>query len=232
MKGLTRRRKVLLLLLAIAVAGYVGYSLAYPTYTYRFRVTIEVETTDGVKTGSSVLEIVTVQYPAWTTFYTGTSHTIARGDAVFVDLGNGRNIIALNTLGDDISDTRADNFAPRSFLRADPSTPGGVFWAREMLKRTGERTVYAGDLNPTLVTLRDLQDPRSIVSVPFHSPATVLGADILRVRSWIELTKDPVTWKLKDRIPWIEDFEATEIAVQIVRGRPTGIGPVAMFRRR
>jgi len=40
MKGMTTRRKMLLALLVIAVAGYVGYSLAYPTYTYRFRVTV------------------------------------------------------------------------------------------------------------------------------------------------------------------------------------------------
>lgn len=155
-----------------------------------------------------------------------------KGDAVFVDLGNGRNIVALIALGDNISDPHAFTFAPRAFLKADASSPARVFWARELLKRTGEIAVYAGDLNPTLVTLKNPLDPRSIVSVPFHSPATVLGADILRVRSWAELTKDPVTWKLKDKIPWIEDFKATETAVHIIRSRPTGVGPIAMFRRR
>jgi hypothetical protein len=56
--------KWLVILIASLSASYVAYTIAYPTFSYRYRITIEVETSEGTKTGSSVLETTTIQYPA------------------------------------------------------------------------------------------------------------------------------------------------------------------------
>ena len=75
-------------LVAMALAGCAQT----PWYTHRFRLHVEVETLDGIKTGSSVIE-------ASQRRVYGLNGTVGQprisGDAVFVDLGGGRNVVAL-----------------------------------------------------------------------------------------------------------------------------------------
>ena len=44
-------------LCALILAPYVAWKIAYPTYTHRFRLVIEVEANGEVKRGSSVIEV-------------------------------------------------------------------------------------------------------------------------------------------------------------------------------
>src|SRR5438309_1636020 len=68
------------------------------SYSFRFRLTVEVDTPEGLRTGSSVIE-VTVHVPSsfWKSMAVVTSET--QGEAVFVDVGNGRNVIATLMFG-------------------------------------------------------------------------------------------------------------------------------------
>ncbi len=84
----------------IAVILIVGvtilWKIAYPVHTYRYRLTIDIEKNGIVHSGSSVIELITTRnlllagldnIPEWETY--------PRGEAVFVDLGDGDNLIAL-----------------------------------------------------------------------------------------------------------------------------------------
>jgi hypothetical protein len=84
-------------LVALIGGLVVAYNLAYPTYSHRYRLTIEVETPEGLKTGSSVIEPYFVAQPMILTSNIGVLGL--RGDAVFVDLGGGKNVVALLGLG-------------------------------------------------------------------------------------------------------------------------------------
>jgi hypothetical protein len=222
--------KWLVILIASLSASYVAYTIAYPTFSYRYRITIEVETSEGTKTGSSVLETTTIQYPAWITLGANSDHTTVRGEAIFVDLGGGRNLIALLALGPHAEDGRTTLFAPRAFFDVREGSPRDVTWSKDLSTMTGRRP-YAGDKPPTLVTFADLNDPATVREIPFDNPQSVFGPDVRSVRAWIDLTNDPVTTSLEARLPWIGRFESARIARRIVNGeRPGTATPLEMFR--
>jgi hypothetical protein len=77
------------------VAIFFSYR-AFNTHTVRFQLMVEIETPDGMKTGSSVIETNwTWQPPVAGIPFT----THVRGEAVFVDLGSGKHVIALLVSG-------------------------------------------------------------------------------------------------------------------------------------
>jgi len=225
------RMKWIVLLIAALAIFYAAYAIAYPTYSYRYRITIEVDTSDGVKTGSSVIEVTTVQYPSWITLGANDHATSVRGEAVFVDLGSGRNLVALLALGPHAADGAARLFAPRSFFPIRDDSPRDVLWSKQLAGMTGRRA-FAGDKQPTLVTFADPNDPAGAREVPFSDPQSVLGSDIRSVRAWIDLTKDPVTSTLQSKLPWIGDFQSAQIAWRIVQGgQYVSSAPLTVFRR-
>ena len=219
-------------IVAIAVAALLSWGaflLAYPTYSYRWRVTVEVRTAAGVKTGSSVLETRTVQVPRWLTMGTAGSWTNVRGEGTFVELGEGRNLIALLAVGPHAADDRADLFAPRAFFPVEEGSPLHVKWSKTLSTMSGRRPYGP----PTLITFGDLNDPATVQEVPYGEVARVLGPDVLDVRAWVELTKDNVTRDLAPKLPWMRDANAVRIVRNAIRSQTRGSsdGPSGLFFR-
>ena len=84
-------RWVLAPALVLSALGWGYFQINYPTCTFRYKLTAEVMTPDGLKTGSSVLEV---------SYHTGP-HVLPDpnprfdtllGEAVYVDLGQGKNL--------------------------------------------------------------------------------------------------------------------------------------------
>ncbi|MEY9457506.1 hypothetical protein [Bradyrhizobium ottawaense] len=76
----------LLGLLAVLV---VGDQIRINRPGHKFRLTVEVTTPDGIKAGSGVLAVVPDRN------YNRGGRTTMRGEAVFVDLGQSKNLVAL-----------------------------------------------------------------------------------------------------------------------------------------
>jgi len=90
--------KLLAIFVAIGVVLYLGVTFAFPSYTHRYRLTIEIDTPEGVRSGSSVIEVTRKDVRLLR--FGGARYTFhERGEAVFVDLGGGRNVIALLATG-------------------------------------------------------------------------------------------------------------------------------------
>src|SRR5262245_578483 len=87
----------------IALAALTGCS--GPVYTYRYRLTVEVDTPEGLKSGSSVIE-TTVQdnTESWGPPESRMVRSRTKGEAVFVDLGSGKHVIALLAMGPTATD--------------------------------------------------------------------------------------------------------------------------------
>ncbi|MBU6338394.1 MAG: hypothetical protein KGQ36_00250 [Rickettsiales bacterium] len=94
------RHYILTFFLGIVVYNYV----TYPSYTYRYKMTVEVETPEGLKSGSSVIEVHTEQWNSWMTMlsngYNGDS--IAYGGAIWIDLEKGESLLVLLEKGQDV----------------------------------------------------------------------------------------------------------------------------------
>jgi hypothetical protein len=140
------------LLIAVPVL-WLASAFAYEswhTYTHRFRLTIEVDDRGVSKSASSVIQISVTEKPHWVP-QTGGVYTSVRGEAVFLDLGDGRNVIALLGRGP-FGERDIYNLAALAFGRDRP------FWHREAPSWRGRAEL---PLIPTLVTFRDLKDPES-----------------------------------------------------------------------
>lgn len=77
---------ITVLIIALAVCGCGSQA-----DSYRQRITVEVDTPEGVMTGSSVSEV------KWRYSSRGSSRASSRGEAVAVDLPGGRTLFALMT---------------------------------------------------------------------------------------------------------------------------------------
>jgi hypothetical protein len=211
--------------LSIVVGFCFFYAWSFASYSYRFRLTVDVDTAGGVKTGSSVLEVTTYMRPPWFIFAENNSNTKLRGEAVFVDLGNGKNLVSLLALGPGASDGNVDTLAVRTFFNYQEGAYAPE-WSKtlaRMPKAYLGRRAYTSK-KPTLATFTvPNNQSSSIREVPVDDPQSVLGSDVRAVRFWIELTRDAMTSTLKQRLPWIDDYQSINTARTIInQGRSGG----------
>jgi hypothetical protein len=189
------------ILLAVIVVGIFAYQVAYPTTVYRFRITVNVDTPRGLKTGSSVLEVRHRTYPAWTTLGNNTGASTLIGEAVFVDLGMGSdgrriNVVALLAQGQraehvDFQLLPGIAFAPH--WRGQFKHIGS---AREVSELpVGTRTELQGNLIPTLVSFSNSSDPNTARVVSPSDFESVFGSGTRLQNVEIEIVS-PGTWPL------------------------------------
>src|ERR1700730_4134978 len=75
--------------LALLAALVIGDQIRINRARHKYRLTVEVETPEGVKSASGVMAV----HPDRS--YSRGGRTQAKGDAVFVDLGGGKHLVAL-----------------------------------------------------------------------------------------------------------------------------------------
>src|ERR1700694_3251808 len=119
--------------LALLIAGFfIWVNIAYPNYSYRYRLTITLELDGQVHTGSSVIEIEWAGGPPFADV--GPYHPRVRGEATLVDLGaRGVVVAALGVGMPPIGATSAIFLAAQAFgnrstlqeLAALPKVKGG-----------------------------------------------------------------------------------------------------------
>ncbi len=135
--------------LALLAVLVIGDQIRINRPGHKYRLTVEVQTPEGVKSASGVMAV----YPDRS--YSRGGHTLTRGDAVLVDLGGGKNLLALLAHIDNNSvDLDGMNYVA---LRAY-NAAGRKASFNEMSRMTGAVPVK-GTLVPVLVTFTDLNDP-------------------------------------------------------------------------
>lgn len=189
-----------------------GCGLTDRTPDYRYRLTVEVDTPQGVRSGSSVIEVQTSVASEYAIPSPGAVSHRVRGEAVAVDLPNGRTLFALLRSDNDI------DWASRAMFMLAPDGPRDAkdsFVARYdnllrlkgtlVLPRTwppqahlSERSAY-----PMLVTFADERDPASVTEVDPDDLAASFGAGVKLRRITVALTDDPVTTGIERRLGWL-----------------------------
>lgn len=187
---------IIALTVVLLIGGaVVWYKISYPTYTYRYRMTVEATVDGVVRSGSSVIEVNVEKQPQFGQAPPQVSR--CHGEAVFVDLGNGRNVIALLAAGPKAEDVNyCYNFVPTLF--------GLTFKDEDLAKLAdlqGTREVSASHM-PTFVTFGNLADPTSARVVAPDQFQQVFGPDVHFRRVWIEMTDDLVTRGIEEKLLW------------------------------
>jgi hypothetical protein len=187
--------KILLTIVLLIGGAVVWYKISYPTYTYRYRMTVEVMVDGAVRSGTSVIEVKVQKQPKFGQAPPQVSRFY--GEAVFVDLGGGRNVIALLAAGPKAEDVDYSyNVVPTLF--------GLTFKDEDLAKLAdlqGAREVPAAHM-PTFVTFPDLNDPKTVRVVGLGEFEDVFGPDVHFKQVWIEMTGDPVTGGIEKKLLW------------------------------
>jgi hypothetical protein len=186
-------------LVVLIVGAVVAYYLAYPSYTHRYRLTLEVETPQGIKTGSGVIE---ARISTGNVILSGGgARTSLEGQAVFVDLGGGKNLIALLAGG-----PKATHYETPVFLAINAfdlkRCPKRLCEWEEVSRVKGSRDVNRSQML-TLATAPDVNDAKSVVIVDPEDFEKVLGPGYKFKRARVEITEDPVTQGLERKLPFL-----------------------------
>jgi hypothetical protein len=205
-------------LLVLVILSYAGCHILYPSRTVNFRMTYEVETPEGLSTGTGILAATLEMVPEnpangriWSSW--------TQGEAIIVPLGG-----------------RGTFYA----LCSSPSSPAGggfvatlieLFGIREQTHRHEAQSVYnfaalsgrrevtydqpapfAQDkqtmawILPILVRFKDEADPKTVEAVDPANLAASFGEGVRLKRVVIEITKDPVTTGIEKRLKWLPNF--------------------------
>lgn len=176
---------------------------------YRYRLTVEVDTPEGLETGSSVIEVKQTLGRAGGAPASSQIYTRMRGEAVAVDLPGGRTLFAL---------LRSDNnsqWAGTIVSALTPQTVGSGGEARfdGVLRLKGEKEVprrypRAPRLSayPMLVTFGDIDDPTSVAKVDPDDLAATFGEGVELKRITVQLTDAPVTTGIEKRLGWLRPY--------------------------
>jgi hypothetical protein len=222
--------------LALLAVLFVGDQIRINRPGHKYRLTVEVETPDGVKSASSVMAV----HPD--RGYSRSGHTTTKGDAVLVDLGGGKNLVALLAHLDNTIDLDGMNYVA---LRAYKAAGQNVSF-NEMSRLTGAVPV-TGALIPILVTFTDLSNPATAHAVPPDNLAAVLGqgfrlhgmtAEVVPNGTWpLDFggrLGEPVTRGIEAKLPWWNGTAAPAAIALRAAGVPAGaaIDPREVFTRK
>ncbi|HEX4208873.1 MAG TPA: hypothetical protein VHY56_00655 [Candidatus Binataceae bacterium] len=188
--------------------------------SYRYKLTLSLNTPDGVRTGFNVVEIryFDVIFPE-----RGEVHD-TRGQALYLDLGQGkRPLIALLThIRRD--DEVAQNGHPyhARWLGDSPSLvledvclggAGNLDWIETAIQFNQRCRqpfpITPADL-PNLVTFGDVNNPKSVMLVEPNNLAATLGPGVSWRSMTLEVTNeldDPLTKGIDEHLPWIRGYQ-------------------------
>jgi hypothetical protein len=94
---ITGPSKIVQILIAVMLV-YGFYKLKYPAYTYRYRMTVEVDAGGETRSGSSVTEVTATRVPQFLPEVIRYERSL-EGQAIFIALPDGKNIVALLASG-------------------------------------------------------------------------------------------------------------------------------------
>jgi hypothetical protein len=223
--------------LALLAALVIGDQIRINRPAHKYRLTVEVETPEGRKSASGVMAV----HPDRS--YTRRGQTRTLGDAIFVDLGQGKNLVALlahvdkNLVLDDIN-----YVAFRAYMEAaGKRVPFG-----EMSRLTGVVPVK-GALVPVLIAFADPAAPGTARVVRPDDAEAVLGkgyrlqgisAEVVPNGYWPldfgGALGEPVTRGIQAKLPWLSgagDSAATALRAAGLPGVDGIDAPEAFTRK-
>jgi hypothetical protein len=203
--------------LALLAVLVIGDQIRINRPGHKYRLTVEVETPSGTKAASGVLAVTPDRG------YNNRGKSSTSGDAVFVDLGDGKNLVALLAHLDNTLDLEAINYVA---LRAYGEAGGHRVSFNQMNRMTGIVPV-TGALIPVLVTFADPADPASMRSVAPDDLEASLGAGYRLHRVTAEVVPNglwpidfggplgtPVTRGIAAKLSWLDRQGAAAAALK------------------
>jgi hypothetical protein len=210
--------------LALLAALFIGDQIRINRPGHKYRLTVEVETPDGRKSASGVLAV----HPDRSYSRGGQTRTV--GDAVFVDLGSGRNLVALLAHVDGKLVLDDINYVA---LRAYTAAAGGRRVSFNEMSRLSGVVPVKEALIPVLVSFADPANPGSARTVAPDDAEAVLGkgyrlqgvsAEVVPNGYWPldfgGALGEPVTRGIQAKLPWLASADNSAATALRAAGLP------------
>lgn len=221
-----------------------GDATRYPDY--RYRLTMEVDTPEGLKTGSSVIQVSTALSGKSNIASPGQAFYDVRGEAVVVDLGN-RGAIFLTLESQYLQNWPAAALSLAQDAYQGPAPKTKFISAKQTFDESAKRILsfkgkhvlpryYSGgrverpkdgsppNAYPLIVSFKDLNNPSSVILVsPDHFDKS-FGEGVALRQITIERTDDPVTVGIAAKLPWLPSKKGTLVEQQL--GMPLAQMPI------
>jgi len=215
------------------VTAFFGFACVAPGLsgcarweTYRYKLTLAVDTPQGVRSAYNVVEVTTtaISVPAQGEYPT------VKGEALYLDI-NGKPLIALLI-------KKRHSLSPPAAGQRLSSAPGGhPWWAdweydspthmldwlyspdhphNSYLDAIGsfgssrDARALATTQLPDLVTFADVNDPKSVAPVDPDNLEASFGPGVKWSARTIAITADPLTTGLSDKLPWIRTMRGNQ----------------------
>jgi len=190
---------------ALLAAVYLFFQVwDYSLSRYRYRLTIEIEVDGTTKSASSVHEAKPMK--TWSIDVGSGGGTALAAEAVFVDLGSGRNVVALLAVGKDADRNLIDGLVPRAFAAAGNVRLGNSVDNWKWVATQTAAVELKSDNLPTLATVRDFYQPFSTEIVSPYQLPRVFGPGVHFKRALVQMTRDPVTRTIQKQIPGLANI--------------------------
>jgi hypothetical protein len=201
-----RMRRGLVILAIVASAVVVGYRFFYPTFSYHVRLSVAVDRRGRTLVGSSVIEISEVSFPTFGFLDEGLGFE-SRGEAAFLDMGDGNNLTALLGMGgfsnDDIVKIAQRTFFDETYQK-NPEFGTLSFAYKTLEADIGKPRDLIGEQMPTLARFRDVDVPKTIEAVNPADLESSYGPGFRLLKVTLEVTHDSVTsGVIEKRLPWL-----------------------------
>ena len=177
-------------------------------YSWRYKMTVTVETPEGIKTGSAVREVdVKLLYrfnPGASSQYVVRRSVI--GEAVVVDLGQRRKLFAI--MDPDGAYQVIYKMFPPSIKYSDDIEPVEADCKYYSHLRDAKASLPSARIPEfaRLVTFTDLNDPMSVTDVDYRDLTKTFGEGVSIKEVTVEMTDEPITWGIEKLLPWLNDY--------------------------
>lgn len=218
--------------LTVAIVAWAF--LAHRPQRYRYRLTVEVVTPEGRRSGSAVRAFIWTRQP---TAFTGVDvHYSERGEAVVVDLPRGRSLFVLL------------NVTPSNLVEMAVNTGQPSRASVAIQQASASRTMYVVPRKhefqasnreyPRFVTFADMANPKSIAAVDPDDLANTFGGGVMLDKITFQVVDDSVTAKIDGKLPWLKDLRRDRVGLngkrnvaQVPGDITTIIGPGSFYRK-
>lgn len=195
--------------LVLVAAIVIFYKMEYPTATVRYKLTVEIDTPEGVKTGSAVRDITIWRQPQLLPNIP-TILSDVKGEAVVVDLGQRGVVFGLLRGAGGAYD--AHRFLEKALPPPRVNAREYVLYYKNLDKASRALTPEA---YPAFVYFRDIKDPKTVEALLIYRNVgqgwitsqvldkdrftEAFGEGVALKSVTIEMTREPVTKGVVER---------------------------------
>ena len=186
-------------LLVMMVATYVSWHRLYPSATWRYRLSVSIESSGQIYTGSGVYQVSEWRVSQFLP-EVRTRETRIRGEAIFIDLETSNLVVTLTSARKyRQSSVGLSELSQKAFLSANLATD-----FTEIPELRNIKTEVEPNWLPVLVAFENVQDPQSYHIVP-PSGSSYFNGRVIFVE--VELTGYEITTGIRDHLPFLNTMD-------------------------